>query len=510
MIKRRIKILLKVLLTLFVFLFVFLLFERIRGQISLTRYKRELVAKGEKLTFRELIPPVPGGENGAPEISKAAQRLQKGAVLPDRYPPKMKIVPSGRAIVGFRENEWVYDGVTNTWKQLVADLKTNEATLAQIRIALGKPVLNNQLDYSQGFKIHLDHLSPAKRLTYWFGAASQLALHEGRPREALDSLVVQIRLPRLLAEDRIVISELVRIAIAAVAEPTTWEALQADGWTDEDLAKLQEAWESQEFINAMVRGLEGERAFGETAYEQLRYSNEDAFNMLYWREFLGWSDDSEDDKCWWKTIPYRDEVARFFKKQVYCRVWRFAWLHQDERHYLEGMQQLIEMARAAKTQQGFAKFENAATEFDARFYARGFYDRWRYANSSQLANLSRPCAKTLRAESQRSVVVSAIALKRYSLRYGKLPASLDSLVQEFLAAVPMDYMDGKPMKYRLNSDGSFTLYSVGENGKDDGGDTSLAPDKKSTRYLWNRRDYVWPSPALPDEIEVWQKEAAKN
>ena len=32
------------------------------------------------------------------------------------------------------------------------------------------------------------HLAPAKSLTYWFGAECQLALHEGRTREALGSL----------------------------------------------------------------------------------------------------------------------------------------------------------------------------------------------------------------------------------------------------------------------------------------------------------------------------------
>ena len=53
MFKRWLKILLKVLLALFVLLFVFLLFERVRGQISLARCKRELAAKGETLDVRK-------------------------------------------------------------------------------------------------------------------------------------------------------------------------------------------------------------------------------------------------------------------------------------------------------------------------------------------------------------------------------------------------------------------------------------------------------------------------
>jgi hypothetical protein len=69
-------------------------------------------------------------------------------------------------------------------------------------------------------------------------------------------------------------------------------------------------------------------------------------------------------------------------------------------------------------------------------------------------------------------------------------------------------MDGKPIKYRLNDDGSFRLYSVGEDGKDDGGDASLLPEKANTRNLWYRKDYVWPAPATAEEIETYRKESA--
>jgi hypothetical protein len=77
-------------------------------------------------------------------------------------------------------------------------------------------------------------------------------------------------------------------------------------------------------------------------------------------------------------------------------------------------------------------------------------------------------------------------------------------------SVPIDYMDGKTMKYHLTADGDYTLYSVGENGKDDGGDASILPGKTSPRNLWDRKDFIWPSPALPEEIETYRQEAANN
>jgi len=119
------------------------------------------------------------------------------------------------------------------------------------------------------------HLVPAKRLVNWFGPAPQLALHEGKHQEALEGLLAQTRISRLLAEDRIVISELVRIAIAAIARSTTREALQADRWTDEDLARLQGAWESQDFAAAIANGLEGETVFAIASFWPAAASGEE-------------------------------------------------------------------------------------------------------------------------------------------------------------------------------------------------------------------------------------------
>jgi hypothetical protein len=91
------------------------------------------------------------------------------------------------------------------------------------------------------------------------------------------------------------------------------------------------------------------------------------------------------------------------------------------------------------------------------------------------------------------MTLAAIALKRFELRNGKLPSSLEALVPEFLTAVPYDYMNAKPLRYRVESDGRHVIYSVGEDGKDDGGDPNPPPSQPSG--LWTGRDAVWPSPA---------------
>jgi hypothetical protein len=48
----------------------------------------------------------------------------------------------------------------------------------------------------------------------------------------------------------------------------------------------------------------------------------------------------------------------------------------------------------------------------------------------------------------------------------------------------------------------FLLYSVGEDGRDDGGDPTPQEAKKRYRQIWDGRDAVWPSAATPEEAKA--------
>jgi hypothetical protein len=96
------------------------------------------------------------------------------------------------------------------------------------------------------------------------------------------------------------------------------------------------------------------------------------------------------------------------------------------------------------------------------------------------------------AETQRAVVITAIALERYRLRHQTYPAQLAELTPAFLAAIPRDPMDGQPLRYRRTEDGRFLLYSVGENGVDEGGDATM---RGAGRAWYLGKDAVWPQPA---------------
>jgi hypothetical protein len=77
----------------------------------------------------------------------------------------------------------------------------------------------------------------------------------------------------------------------------------------------------------------------------------------------------------------------------------------------------------------------------------------------------------------------ACALERYRLAHGNYPESLDALAPQFMGKIPNDIIGGQPLHYRLETNGQFTLYSVGWNEKDDGG----VADAKSR----DKGDWIW-------------------
>ena len=78
-------------------------------------------------------------------------------------------------------------------------------------------------------------------------------------------------------------------------------------------------------------------------------------------------------------------------------------------------------------------------------------------------------------------------LERYRLAHGVYPDSLDALVPAYGSNLPRDIMDGQPYHYKLESDGTYLLYSVGWNQVDDGGQSNDSTGFRSK----DAPDWVW-------------------
>jgi type II secretory pathway pseudopilin PulG len=114
------------------------------------------------------------------------------------------------------------------------------------------------------------------------------------------------------------------------------------------------------------------------------------------------------------------------------------------------------------------------------------------------------------AEAMRRLAVTALALERYRLRQGSYPKTLDGLVPDFLPTAPIDFMDGKPLRYHTTDDNRFTLYSIGLDCIDDGGQMTRIESQSSgsSRGIGRREgpDLVWPRPATREEMLADERE----
>lgn len=68
----------------------------------------------------------------------------------------------------------------------------------------------------------------------------------------------------------------------------------------------------------------------------------------------------------------------------------------------------------------------------------------------------------------------ALALRAYQAREGRYPEQLAALTPKYLKAVPMDRFSEQALVYRVEGGTGYVLYSVGPNGKDDGGEEMRA------------------------------------
>jgi hypothetical protein len=99
-----------------------------------------------------------------------------------------------------------------------------------------------------------------------------------------------------------------------------------------------------------------------------------------------------------------------------------------------------------------------------------------------------------------------VALKAYKVEKGQLPEKIEDLVPEYLKALPLDGFDGKPLRYSREKK---VVYSVGEDGKDEGGMTkeemrAWAKEHAPGYYDQDNPDSVpgpWalPNPSVPLE-----------
>ena len=474
----------------------FLTIEHLRGAWMLKSWKARTIASGEELDIGKLTPlPAPGEQNEFPQLLWAAGQL--GTLPYDIQPPSARYTAPGRCIVITALNEWQLRNSprTNfTWLKVAEHLADCDQPMDAVLEALQGKAFCATASYRGGFNnLSFAHLSRVKSLATFLAAAALHDLHQNQPEAAFRKLRGLLALPNVQKDERAVISQLVRIAVMHIGFGVTWQALQHDHWSDDQLRALQDAWGAHDFLLPMDNALAMERAMAIEEYGRFRSSDQPLSELF----------DGGVTPPPTPSLLSLDWVEKMFNPadRIFSPMWKFAWSKQDESHYCQTIQAMLQAHRTGVGQRSggtvIAAIERIEKELNA-----GPYDRLRFLMSRMIiGSVAKSFQRAWLAQATAEIARTAVALKRYELRHGRLPDTLRALVPDFLPALPIDFMDGSPLRYCLDSHSAFRLYSVGVDGRDDHGDPSSTSSSLSYQ---NSRDLLWPQRSSEEEVELWR------
>lgn len=440
---------------------------------ELSRYKARLAASGEELSLAKLLPAYsPESVEYQQQLSDATARLALSPI------PPAEIALMEKTTNGLARAAWSRPTpskpVRGTWEDFAHQVDDSEAALHELGVLLDAPVAGGVHNPTSLFtsKPAFDFISRRKS-AQMLAAAVINELHRERLAAAVTNLHRLISLARFSNEGDLLVGKMIQVAIAGMAASATWEALQASGWNDAHFASLQSAWQRLDLARDFSRTVEMERAFAVACYHQFRTNINDRRQMVS----LSGSGGRGADALY---------------ENLYLPLWAAAWSKGDELHFLETMQPLVEAVRQAATNGSYHLMRGAFASTMGSFKSnQTVIDRLRFPIASTLVpNWEKAAITLLRYETQRQMVLTVLALKRYELQHGRLPAALASLIPDFLPTLPVDHMNGRQLFYERLADQRFKLRSVGNNALDENGN--------GDDLIWHEMDTRPPDGTTPE------------
>ena len=367
------------------------------------------------------------------------------------------------------------DAAKNGWNY-VADAPVENPTLIE--------VLLPELGYMRTF---------AQDLT----SDSFYAMEEGDTARAIDNIETSLRIAEHSAASGTIIGQLVQIAIENLMSNATLQLIDAypDAFSAADLARLQDAF--------MTIGRDGMPADGGLTRLSLNISLERA--MFYDIVQRTYSDNGNGNGH--MTVEGVKMMSMLSSMSgsngaLTAEAIPAVLFSVSRKDLVTKYDDYMDRFEAYVAQWPWER--DATTNFDAEVerLAGNTIMRSRYALMTiLLPALSRAATTIDQANTRRDATIAAIALNRWRLDHGAFPSSLEAMVPDLLPRLPLDMVDGKPLRYVLTAAGPV-LYSLGSDGDDDGG-TRGDDERKVMAGQSNSTDGDWVLyPVLPPKEPV--------
>jgi hypothetical protein len=481
-----------------------------RGSRTWNNYRDSLIAQGEQLDFKAFVPKaIPDADNFAanPEVQSWFVRytnnsisgysnvwsadnfdlaspmvvswdIRKGPThLTDLVAWKMAFatVQAG----GIKERPQFKSEQTDSQSRAEAApavleaLKPIAPRLEMLRAASSRPdsIYPIAYDLNNPWGIPLPHLAYILAVCYRLDlrACAELAL--GQTNQALNDVKLSLRLGDSLGAESILVSYWARASALQMTVHSIWEGLAEHKWSDAQLNELQTLLARYNFIADMKRPLDAERAAGILTADLLEQGKFPLNALTGDPSFSGRS----AANAFGKIMPHGwYELEKFNYARLYNLPLKGALDAPAKRVLPE------------KIAAGTNALEQALA---GRNPVTTILTRHQLLAAVMLPALGNITKKGAAAQVAADEALLACALERYHLAHGEYPDKLDALAPEFISALPRDVIGGEPYIYR-RSEGSFVLYSVGWNEKDNGGRVGM----KGRPTDVSEGDWVWGIP----------------
>jgi hypothetical protein len=331
-----------------------------------------------------------------------------------------------------------------------AELSSNAAPLAEIHAALQRPRSRFPGSFTAVINsTFLAHLSTVKQVARNLGLEARWAAETGDSERAANALLAELGVVRTLEKEPFIINYLVRIAVDAIAVENASQVLSRTALSEASLRRLQAALAAAEAPESLARAFIGERCL---ALDELGRPAGQMFSA-----FAAPAGPGTPSGNSLPLVPLM--LGQFYDLSGLKR--------QDGDFYLDRLDELIAAAAGPRSVLP-AKQDQLAAQVASLTTWRG---RLRPLSRMSLPSLHGVLPKELRWVATLRCAQTAMALERWRLAHGgTLPASLNELAPQYLTAVPEDPLAGKSLRYRtLAPNPGYVVYSLGEDGTDDGG-----------------------------------------
>ncbi|MBK8726030.1 MAG: hypothetical protein IPL96_08200 [Holophagaceae bacterium] len=428
--------------------------ENWRGRRAWESWKRSREAAGDRYGWPAPPAPVPADQNFAavPEVARA-MRTDGQPFLDFRLPPEPATHTGWR--VGRRED-------LRGWAERfqVADLQDGLAPAASRLAVLAAAARRSQC------RLPVDERADEIPGLLGFRTAAKVLrlraldlLAKGKVEEARADVVTLLRTAKHTTTSASLISALLQLPLAESAMQPIWEGISDHRWREEDLREIQAELGRLDLLASFA---------GAWRNERMSWSRGESWNLEKVAGMSAWDRAEAMNQA---AVDGSDGPGR--GRLALWALMPSGWIHQNlltwDRMWVEHMEPCLDAP-------AHRYFPDRAEQASRAMQASAATGRHPYRFLAAIA-LPALLGQNLRVAQRQTALDQArvaCALERHRLRHKAYPDSLAGLAPELLDGIPVDVPAGGRLKYRRERQG-YLLYSLGSDGKDDGGRVATDP-----------------------------------